>query len=194
MKSKWAETIETLATALLLATIIRATAADAREIPSESMLPTLEVGDRLVVEKVSRYFETPHFGDIVVFRPPASAGLGASDGWLDQLGFGKIPLIKRVIGVPGDRIAVRNGTVYRNGKPLQERYIKEAPRYELPDPWASNFQGAGEVVVPKGDLFVMGDNRNNSMDSHVWGFLPKDRVLGRAVFRYWPLNRLGVVH
>jgi signal peptidase I len=182
-KSRTRETIETFVIALALALGVRATVAEARYIPSESMLPTLEVGDRLIVEKVSYHFETPQRGDIVVFNPPKIEGLLNENN----------AFIKRVIGLPGDRLAVRGGHVIRNGLPLTEPYIKENPDYDMPDPANPHayFHDGREVTVPPGHVFVMGDNRNNSMDSHVWGFLPIDHIIGRAVVRFWPPTRLG---
>lgn len=181
-KSRTRETIETFVVALALALGVRATVAEARFIPSESMLPTLEVGDRLIVEKVSYHFEAPHRGDIVVFNPPASAGFKENNAF-----------IKRVIGLPGDHLAVRGGRVYRNGVALSEPYIKENPDYQMPDPEnpGAYFHDGREVTVPAGNVFVMGDNRNNSADSHVWGFLPIQNIIGRAVVRFWPPTRLG---
>lgn len=191
-KSRTRETLETFAIALLLAFGVRATIAEARFIPSESMLPTLEVGDRLIVEKASftisrliRREETLAHGDIVVFSPPA-----------DALGPGEEgnAFIKRVIGLPGDRLQVREGHVVRNGVTLNEPYTKEEPFYQMPDPEnpTAHFHEGQEVVVPAGNVFVMGDNRNNSKDSHVWGFLPISNIIGRAVVRFWPPTRLGL--
>ncbi|MBO9541790.1 signal peptidase I [bacterium] len=182
-KSRTRETIETFVVALVLALTVRATVAEARFIPSESMLPTLEVGDRLIVEKVSYRFESPSRGDIVVFNPPASAGFRENNAF-----------IKRVIGIPGDRLSVHDGKVFRNGVELQESYIKEAPDYLMPDPAnpGAYFHDGREVTVPEGHVFVMGDNRNNSADSHVWGFLPIQNIIGRAAVRYWPPARFGL--
>lgn len=158
--------------ALILAILIRTFIAEPRYIPSDSMLPTLEQGDRLVVEKISRYFHPPNQGDIVVFQPPLQ---------LQIQGYGKDQVfIKRAIGEPGHRVAVLNGIVYLDDRPLKEDYIAEAPNYQLKP-----------IEVPEGMLFMMGDNRNNSNDSHIWGFLPKENIVGRAVFRFWPLNRIG---
>lgn len=172
-KSLW-ENARLLAFALILALVIRLFIAEPRYIPSDSMLPTLEQGDRLVIEKVSYHFHEPERGDIVVFHPPEQL---QSLGYLADQAF-----IKRVIARGGDVVAVDGGRVYRNGQPLEEPYPAEAPRYTLP-----------AFTVPPGYLFVLGDNRNNSNDSHIWGFLPEDEIIGRAVFRFFPLSRLGVV-
>lgn len=167
------ENIQILAIALALAVLIRVFVAEPRYIPSNSMEPTLLVGDRLVVEKVTYRLHPPQTGDIVVFNPPSQ--------FQEQFGF--VPdkaFIKRVIGTPGDRVQVQNSLVYLNGQPLLEAYIAEPPAYEMP-----------EVQVPVGQVFVMGDNRNNSNDSHVWGFLPQQNIIGRAILRFFPFNRLG---
>lgn len=167
------ENFQILAIALALAILIRLFIAEPRYIPSNSMEPTLLIGDRLVVEKISYQFNQPKRGDIVVFEPPQQF----------QQQFGYLPdkaFIKRVIGTPGDVIQVKAGFVYLNQQPLQEDYIAEPPAYEMP-----------KVQVPEGQLFVMGDNRNNSNDSHVWGFLPKQNIIGRAIFRFFPFDRFG---
>lgn len=168
-KSKSRETLETFAVALVLALGVRWQVAEARYIPSESMLPTLKVHDRLIVEKISYRFQTPQRGDIVVFNPPAGSGF-------DQNAF-----IKRIVGLPGERIKVNSGSVFINGKPLVEPYLNEAPEYLLE-----------ERLIPEGHVFVMGDNRNNSADSHVWGTLPVENIIGRAAVRFWPPDRLGL--
>ncbi len=170
-QSLW-ENVQIVAIALVMAFLIRMWIAEPRFIPSESMLPTLEQGDRLVVEKLSYRFHDPQKGDIVVFHPPS---ILQSQGYDSDNAF-----IKRVIGTSGDIIEVKNGIVYVNDQPLEESYILETPHYNL-----------YAVQVPKGQLFVMGDNRNNSNDSHVWGFLPQRNLIGHAVFRFWPLSRLG---
>ncbi len=164
--------LQVIGIALVLAVLIRAFIAEPRYIPSDSMLPTLEQGDRLVVEKISYRFHPPKRGDIVVFEPPPQL---QTQGYKKNQAF-----IKREIGEPGHTVAVRNGTLYLDNKPLEENYIAQAPNYQL-EP----------VRVPEGKLFVMGDNRNNSNDSHIWGFLPQENAIGRAVFRFWPLSRIG---
>ncbi len=169
---KWGENITIIVLALGLAIFIRTFVAEPRYIPSESMLPTLEVGDRLIVEKLSYYSHPPQRGDIVVFAPPPQL---QEQGYLEDQAF-----IKRVIGLPGEKIEVKNGRVYVDGELLTESYIAAAPTYAM-----------SPMVVPPDRLFVMGDNRNNSNDSHVWGFLPQANIIGHACFRFWPIERLG---
>jgi signal peptidase I len=166
------ENVQILAIALVLAVIIRLFIAEPRYIPSDSMVPTLQIGDRLVIEKVFYRFRPPAAGDVIVFDPPK---LLQEYGYAADRAF-----IKRIVGTPGDRIQVHNGRVYRNDQPLSEVYIAEPPKYEMPT-----------VTVPENQFFVMGDNRNNSNDSHVWGFLPKENIIGRAVFRFWTFDRIG---
>lgn len=164
----------TLIIAILLALIIRIFIAEPRYIPSDSMFPTLQQGDRLVIEKVSYHFHSPQKGDIIVFQPPTQLQM---QGYEKNQAF-----IKRAIALEGDIISVQNGVVIINDRPLQENYIAELPLYNLPP-----------VRVPEGKIFVMGDNRNNSNDSHIWGFLPEKNIIGRAVFRFFPFSRFGSV-
>jgi signal peptidase I len=168
----WIENLILLAIALVLALAIRSFVAEPRFIPSDSMVPTLRVGDRLVIEKISYRLNPPQHGDIIVFEPPDSLQL---QGYTAGQAF-----IKRVIGLPGDTIQVTQGKVLRNQIALNEPYIAAPPTYFL-----------REVTVPPATVFVMGDNRNNSNDSHVWGFLPQKNIIGRAWVRFFPLDRLG---
>ena len=168
------ENLKIVIIALILAFIIRTFIAEPRYIPSESMLPTLEEGDRLVVEKVSYYFHPPRRGDVIVFEPPIQLRL---QGYKKEQAF-----IKRVVGVGGETVAVVNGKVYINNQSLPEDYTLESPSYNL-----------NPIIIPDSQLFVMGDNRNNSNDSHVWGFLPQSNVIGHAVFRFFPFQRVGNV-
>ncbi|MEM9217708.1 MAG: signal peptidase I [Cyanobacteria bacterium P01_F01_bin.150] len=165
--------IQTVAIALVLSMLIRLFIAEPRFIPSDSMVPTLAVGDRLVVEKVSYRLHPPAAGDIIVFHPP--------DILQEVFGYDvSQAFIKRIIGTPGDRIRIKDGTVYVNDTPLKEPYIAETPNYILKP-----------VEVPDHEYFVMGDNRNNSNDSHIWGFLPEQNIIGRALFCFWPFEREG---
>lgn len=171
-ESIWIETAKTIGFSLLLAFGLRAVAIDSRYIPSPSMEPTLLVGDRLLVDKVTYYFRGPSRGEIVVFNPP--------EGLLRLRPEMKDAFIKRVIGLPGDRVEIQNSTVYINGQPIAEPYIAVPPNYTL-----------RPTLVPLGSYFVLGDNRNNSFDSHIWGYVPRGLILGRAVWRFFPFDRLG---
>ncbi|MDJ0691417.1 MAG: signal peptidase I [Xenococcaceae cyanobacterium MO_188.B32] len=164
------EIIKTLGTAAVLAFGIRTFVAEARYIPSSSMEPTLEINDRLIIEKVSYLLRSPQRGDVVVFSPTDT---------LREQKF-KDAFIKRVIGLPGDTVEVKGGKVYVNNRGLREKYIEEAPEYKY-----------GPVKVPEDKYLVLGDNRNNSYDSHYWGFVPRKNLIGRAIVRFWPPNRLG---
>ncbi|MDJ0531374.1 MAG: signal peptidase I [Xenococcaceae cyanobacterium MO_207.B15] len=164
------EIVKTLATAFVLAIGIRTLVAEARYIPSSSMEPTLEINDRLIIEKISYRFKAPQRGDVVVFSPTDK---------LREQNF-KDAFIKRVIGLPGETVEVKGGTVYVNGKALREKYIDEAPEYTY-----------GPETVPPDQYLVLGDNRNNSYDSHYWGFVPRENLIGRAIVRFWPIDRLG---
>lgn len=166
------EIAKTLATAFVLAIGIRTLVAEARYIPSSSMEPTLEINDRLIIEKISYRFRTPERGDVVVFSPTDE---------LKKQNF-RDAFIKRVIGLPGDTVEVKGEIVYVNGQALREKYIEESPDYEY-----------GPVKVPSDQYLVLGDNRNNSYDSHYWGFVPRENLIGRAVVRFWPLNRVGTI-
>ncbi len=168
------ENFSLIAIALVLAFLIRTFIAEPRYIPSESMVPTLLTGDRLVVEKVSYYFHPPKFGDIIVFQPPEEL---QNRGYLKDQAF-----IKRVIGESEKVVSINRGKVFLDGQALQEDYIAEPPNQPFPP-----------VKVPPDNLFVMGDNRNDSNDSRYWGFLPRKNVIGRAVFRFWPPSRIGLI-
>lgn len=143
------------------------------EIPSESMLPTLQVGDRVFVNKADNY--SPKRGDLVVFKEPKSAIVLQPEADNNKTLF----FIKRVIGEPGQIIRVSDRLVYINDQPLAENYLAEPPVYQ----W-------GPEQVSERAYFVMGDNRNNSFDSHVWGFLADDLIIGRAYKIYWPPARI----
>ncbi len=166
----WMEALQTVGLSIVLALGVRTFVAEARYIPSGSMLPTLEINDRLVIDKVSYRFTTPSRGSIVVFHPPAAAGAQ----------FSREAFIKRVIGLPGEVIEIKDGKVYADGTVLTEPYIEAPPDYV----W-------GPETVPQDAYLMLGDNRNNSDDGHVWGFLPSDRIIGRATIRFWPLDRLA---
>ena len=172
-ESSWVgELGRTIALSIILALGIRTFVAEARWIPSESMVPTLQVNDKLIVDKLSYDFTSPSRGDIVVFSP--------TDNITRENPTLKDAFIKRIIGLPGDKVEVKGERVYVNDRPLKESYIEDAPHY--------NF---GPVTVPPDSYLVLGDNRNNSYDSHFWGFVPRNHIIGRAIVRFWPPNRIG---
>jgi len=137
-------------------------------VESISMQPTLHAGNFVLVNKVAYKLGSPERGDVVVFRYPPDPE--------------QVPYIKRIIGLPGDKISIYDGKVYANGQLLVEPYIASATR-----------QG-GEWTVPADSLFVMGDNRNNSSDSRSWGMVPMENVIGKALVVYWPPDKWGVLN
>lgn len=163
----WKDILEAVILAVILAAVIRIWIIEPFYIPSPSMEPTLYREDRIIVNKVTYRFRSPQRGDVIVFKYP-----------LDP----RRNFVKRVIAFEGETIEIRNNYVYINGQRLDEPYI---PRVMV-----SDFE---PVRVPKDHLFVMGDNRNNSDDSRVWGPLNKKYLVGKTVLIYWPPDRLGGV-
>ncbi len=153
------DVLETLLLSAALFLAINALSARVR-VDGFSMVPTLQNGEFVLVNRLAYRFDVHHRGDIVVFHFPLDP---ASQD-----------LIKRVIGLPGDNISVSGGIVHVNGQPLSEPYIAAAPLY------------TGDWLVPPDELFVLGDNRNDSSDSHAWGMLPMKEIVGKAIFIYWP--------
>lgn len=166
----WKEAAQTVTVSLFLAFGIRTYVAEARYVPTGSMEPTIEINDRFMMDKLSYRWQDPHRGDIVVFTPPKAL--------LEQNM--KDNLVKRLIGLPGDRVEIKNGKVTINGTILTESYTKEEPHYDMP-----------AIIVPDHQYLMLGDNRNNSYDSHYWGFVPRENIIGRAWVRYYPFDRLG---
>ncbi|MEG1501222.1 MAG: signal peptidase I, partial [Clostridiales bacterium] len=167
------ETLLILATALIISFVLKAFIIDTRVIPTLSMYPTVDAGDRVIVNKLSYIGDRkPQRGDIIVFKAPPE--LNSKDD-----------LLKRVIGLPGDQIEIHDKLVFVNGVPLEEDYIEDSPVYYY-----------GSVQVPEGKYFMMGDNRNHSVDSHMWQdpFVPEKDIKGRAFCRYWPLDRMASLY
>jgi len=142
---------------------------EARYIPSESMSPTLEANDRIVIDKSFYRSELPQRKDLIIFNPTAA---------LQEQQFTN-PFIFRIIGLPGETIEVKAGRVYIDGQLLQENYIAEEPDYE----W-------GPKRIPDEHYAVLGDNRNNAYDSHYWGFVPRELIVGKATSIFWPPKRI----
>jgi signal peptidase I len=187
------ELVTIVAVALGLALGIQAFLVKPFRIPSESMVPTLQVGQRVLVDRVSYRFTDPDRGDIVVFKPPAGAdseSCGAehpSDEACPAHTSDRSDtnFIKRVVGVPGDRLKVIAGSVYIDGKRQSEGFAhldSQCPTCNLPR----------EITIPKGEYYMMGDNRGQSEDSRVWGPVPKKWMIGKAFMTYWPPGRIGI--
>ncbi len=186
------ETLDTILFVLIAVIVIRFFIGELRWIPSGSMHPTLIEGDRLFVEKLSKPVRKPERGDILVFYPPDEilrkdffSILSRLTGILCK----DIAFIKRVVGLPGDKLEVRpeDGQyfVYINDKKLNEPYILSKTDW-MP---CRDDMYCGPLTVPENNYFMMGDNRGNSQDSRFWGFLPENRIIGRAIFVFWPLSR-----
>lgn len=161
--------------ALAISLLIKGFVIDNRLIPTSSMVPTVPVNSRILVNRVVYYLDDPQFQDIVVFEP--------TDSTKEAVGRGD-DMLKRVMGLPGDTIEITGGVLYRNGEPLDEPYISAPMDYEF-----------GPVKVPEGCVLLLGDNRNYSFDAHLWAdpFVPMDNVKGRAFFMYWPLSEFGSI-
>ena len=175
----WLEWLGVVVVALLLAFGVRTYVAQMFYIPSGSMLPTLHVGDRIVVDKLSYRLHGIRRGDVVVFRRPPLEQAAYSD------------LVKRVIGLPGDTVASVGGRVYIDGKPLDETWLPHAVPVTSPSPLPQPFSLNHPFTVPAGEYFVMGDNRTDSEDSRYFGPIGGDLVVGKMTFVAWPLDDSG---
>ena len=177
--------------ALTLAVVIKTFIVQPFYIPSGSMIPTIEINDRVLVSKLAYRFGTPQRGQIVVFLSPyaphdvqeslvqkvgrnVAEALGIKTAAADDF-------IKRIVGLPGETVSIRNNTVYIDGKPLAEPYL----------PPGTKMADMAPVTIPAGDVWVMGDNRAHSSDSRVFGPIREKDIIGEAIFRIWPLDRLG---
>jgi signal peptidase I len=190
MRSAFREILETIVLTVLIFLLVRAVVQNFK-VEGHSMEPTLYDGQYLLINKALYWqldlkpvanlwpalvtsedstvnlFRAPSRGDVVVFKAPQSP---------------ERDFIKRIIGLPGERVEIRNGKVFVNGRALAEPYIKDPPLYEMP-----------LLVVPEGSYFVLGDHRNNSSDSHVWGVVPRDNIVGAAWISYWPPAKWGII-
>ena len=159
------EIIETLLLTLFIFWLVNAATGRYR-VQGHSMMPTMKEGEYLIINKLSYYLDNPERGDIIVLHYPRDRTR---------------EYIKRIIGLPGDTVEIENGRVIVNGITLNEPYIADAPNY------------TGRWVVPKDNYFVLGDNRNNSSDSHSWAYLPRSDIVGKAWLVYWPYDEWQLV-
>lgn len=193
------ELILVVVAALGLALVIQAFVVKPYRIPSGSMIPTLAVNQRILVNRLGTDFSAPHVGDIVVFHPPKDYPDGCADPAEGQEPSGQDALrpcgvagsqpssetfVKRVVGVGGDRIQILGGHVYRGG-------VREKDSYTAPCNGSGACNFPDTITVPRGDYFMMGDNRGSSDDSRFWGPIPKAWIIGKAFFTYWPPGRMG---
>ncbi|WP_127586440.1 signal peptidase I [Paenibacillus koleovorans] len=169
-KSFIREWVVPLAVAVLLSVLVQTYVAQAVKVPTGSMEPNIEINDRLIMEKLVPLTNWQR-GDIVVFNHDAD-------------GKGVVRYVKRLIGLPGDTIEVRDGVLFRNEEKVDEPYVKQAMSYRF-----------GPVQVPEDSYFFMGDNRNDSYDGHLWPnrFVPKSELVGKIIFRYYPFNQAGTL-
>jgi len=163
------EILESVVIAIILALIIRAFLFQFFWIPSRSMEPALLINDRIIVTRFSYWLQEPQRGDVVVFKYPLET---------------KKDYVKRLIGLPGEKIQVIDNKLYINDKLIEEPYLPQGIK-------TSDF---GPIEVPQDRYFMMGDNRNNSSDSRVWGFVLDDLLIGKAQVIYWPVSRMGRVN
>jgi len=159
--------VGTIVPAIVIALLIHLFLAQATRVYGQSMEPNLHTNERLVIEKISYHLHGPRRGDVVVLRDPA----GSPE-----------MLIKRVVGLPGERVTLADGRVYVDGTPIDEPYLDQP----------TNGSGRSWVVPPL-HVFVMGDNRSASRDSRIFGAVPMEELVGRALFRYWPFEEIGIV-
>lgn len=185
-KVSWKQVARDFAETILLAVVlflgINFVSARVR-VEGYSMRPTLDDGQYVLVSRLAYRNHQFQRGDVIIFRPPMHP---EESFWRRLIGFPSLhdryeDYVKRVIGLPGETVTIENGRVFINGQELFEPYIAQPPLY------------SGRWTVPEGHLFVLGDNRNDSSDSHQWGFLPQENVIGKALVIYWPLAEVMVL-
>jgi signal peptidase I len=192
-----AELVAIVIVALGLALAIQAYIVKPYEIPSASMEPTLDINQRILVDRIGMHFSSPHIGDIMVFHPPASEtcanpnqGANANGPQSSQAcdavqaRESSQTYVKRVVGLPGDHLSIRDGHVYRNG-------VEEPDAFTIPCEGAGDCNFPTTIVIPANSYYMMGDNRPDSLDSRFWGPVPKRWLIGKAFLTYWPPDRIG---
>lgn len=160
--------VETLIVAFALFIVLRTFVVQTSRVYSGSMIPTMQIGDRLFVNKMVYHFRNPHRGEIILFKSPKHDGK---------------EYVKRLIALPGEEVKIERGVIYINGKEVNFPGVNVQVDYSF----------YGPQVIPANSYFAMGDNRPNSYDSRMWGFVPKKDLIGRAVFTFWPLDRMQLL-
>ena len=187
------ELVTIVAVAIGLALLIQALLVKPYRIPSESMVPTLQIGQRVLVNRIGARFTDPEVGDVVVFHPPAGAERGRPCGAVPPEGApctkptaerADSNFIKRVVAGPGDRIEIDDGHVILNGRRMPEKFARSCGAN-------GDCDYPTEITVPAGHYFMMGDNRGASRDSRYWGPVPRKWIIGGAFATYWPPGRIG---
>ncbi len=193
------ELVVIVVTALVLALAVQAFLVKPYRIPSGSMLPTVRIDQRVLVDRLAMDFSSPHVGDIIVFHPPKNYNNGCSDPSEGENQDGQYgpaacqvawtrpssqTFIKRVVGLPGDHLSIHDGHVIRNGKPEPDSYI-------VPCNGDASCNFPQTITVPRGMYYMMGDNRPDSEDSRFWGPVPRAWIIGKAFLTYWPPDRIG---
>lgn len=166
--------IETVVVALAIFVVIYLFLFQPHQVKGASMEPNFHDGEYILTDKISYRIGIPKRGDVVIFRAPRNP---------------ELDFIKRIIGLPGERVKILNNHVYINGTALVEAYLPETT-VTLPGNFIHEDQ---EITVPRDQFFVLGDNRNHSSDSREWGTITKDEMVGKAFFRYWPLSKIGII-
>jgi signal peptidase I len=167
------EWVAVVVVAVLIAVLVRTFVLETYFVPSGSMVPTLQIGDRIIVDKLSVDFGTIHTGDIVVFKAPKDVVKDCGDKVTD--------LVKRVIGVPGDHLTSNGNTIFIDGRPLKEKWPHTEPLGSPIRP----------ITLRAGQYYMIGDNHFPSCDSRVWGTVPRSSIIGKVFLRIWPLSRIG---
>ncbi len=157
--------------ALAIVVVLRMFVVGMYYVPTGSMIPTLEIDDKVVATKFSYSLHEPERGDVVVFKYPV----------YEEQGLETVVYVKRLIGLPGETLEIKNNTVYINGTPLEEDYVNSN----------TNMPDYGPITIPEGEYFMMGDNRNDSSDSRIWGTVKAEYLIAKAQFIYWPLDHMG---
>ncbi len=180
-RSNWLrETLIVVVVALAAALILRTFVVQTFYIPSGSMEPTLQIGDRILVDKLAYHLHGVDRGNIVVFRRPANEDCGGAP---------VADLVKRVIGLPGETISLSKGHVFIDGKPLDESWLPTSVQgTTFPGPQGPTYNLAKPYVIPSNHYFVMGDNRDDSCDSRYWGPIPRSLIVGKVDVRVWPVT------